>query len=131
MAFECTLVTPEQQAFSDKISQAILPAHDGMIGILTDRAPLLVKLAMGPLRLDSAGGQKQTFLIEGGVAQMKSNKLTILTQRATPASQITAQAGQAEIDAAQKIQGDDPKSAAERRRHLERARAIQQMAGGR
>ena len=49
MAFECVVVTPEQQAFSDKIAQAILPAHDGMIGILTDRAPLLIKLAKGPL----------------------------------------------------------------------------------
>jgi F0F1-type ATP synthase epsilon subunit len=85
MAFECVVVTPEQQAFSDKIAQAILPAHDGMIGILTDRAPLLVKLAKGPLRLDRPNGQKITFQIQGGIAQMKSNKLTILTPKAAPA----------------------------------------------
>lgn len=83
MAFECVVVTPEKQAFSEKIAQAILPAHDGMMGILTGRAPLLVKLAKGPLRLDLPGGQKTTFQIQGGIAQMKSNKLTILTPKAT------------------------------------------------
>jgi F-type H+-transporting ATPase subunit epsilon len=85
MAFECVVVTPEQQAFSEKIAQAIMPAHDGMIGILTDRAPLLIKLAKGPLRLDLTNGQKINFEIQGGIAQMKSNKLTILTPKATTA----------------------------------------------
>jgi F-type H+-transporting ATPase subunit epsilon len=85
MAFECVVVTPEHQAFSEKVAQAIMPAHDGMIGILTDRAPLLIKLAKGPLRLDLANGQKVNFEISGGIAQMKSNKLTILTPKATGA----------------------------------------------
>ena len=83
MAFECVVVTPEHQAFSEKIAQAIMPAHDGMIGILTDRAPLLIKLAKGPLRLDLANGQKTILQIQGGIAQMKSNKLTILTPKAS------------------------------------------------
>ncbi|HEY1684538.1 MAG TPA: F0F1 ATP synthase subunit epsilon [Tepidisphaeraceae bacterium] len=85
MAFECVVVTPEQQAFADKISQAIIPAHDGMMGILTDRAPILVKLAKGPLELDTTNGQKIRFEIQGGIAQMKDNKLTILTPKATAA----------------------------------------------
>ena len=45
MAFKCVVVTPEQQMFDETITQAIVPAHDGKVGILTDRAPLLVKLA--------------------------------------------------------------------------------------
>ena len=57
MAFHCTIVTPEAQALDENIVQAVIPAHDGLIGILTDRAPLLVKLGIGPLRIDLAGGQ--------------------------------------------------------------------------
>src|SRR3954447_21197250 len=91
MAFQCTIVTPEAQALDESISQAILPAHDGLIGILTDRAPLLVKLGVGPLRVDLAGGQRRFFLVDGGVAQMKDNKLTVLTTVATPASEIDAE----------------------------------------
>jgi F-type H+-transporting ATPase subunit epsilon len=80
MAFSCVVVTPEQQVLDESLTQAILPAADGLLGILTDRAPLLAKLGKGPLRLDLASGQKRFFQIDGGVAQMKDNKLTILTQ---------------------------------------------------
>jgi F0F1-type ATP synthase epsilon subunit len=51
---------------------------------LTHRAPLLAKLGKGPLRLDLASGQRKLFRIQGGIAQMKDNRLTILTQTATP-----------------------------------------------
>jgi F-type H+-transporting ATPase subunit epsilon len=82
MAFACVVVTPEQQVLSESLTQAIIPAADGLLGILTDRAPLLAKLAKGPLRLDLASGQTKLFQIDGGVAQMMDNKLTILTQAA-------------------------------------------------
>ena len=85
MSFRCVVVTPEQQAMDETIEQAILPAHDGLMGILTDRAPLLVKLGNGPLRIDLPGGQSRTYQIKGGIAQMKSNNLTVLTTEATPA----------------------------------------------
>ena len=55
-------------------------------------ALLLVKLGVGPLRLDLSGGQRQLFLIDGGVAQMKDNRLTILStsaMAARPKSMIT------------------------------------------
>jgi F-type H+-transporting ATPase subunit epsilon len=82
MSFQCTLVTPEQQVLDELITQAIIPAHDGLVGILTDRAPLLVKLGAGPLRLDLPNKTSKEFKITGGVAQMKDNKLTILTPSA-------------------------------------------------
>ena len=67
MSFQCVLVTPEQQLFDETVTQAIVPAHDGQVGILTDRAPLLVKLGIGALQLDLAGGQRRTLFIEGGL----------------------------------------------------------------
>jgi F0F1-type ATP synthase epsilon subunit len=86
MSFRCVIVTPEQQELDESASQVILPAHDGQIGILTDRAPLLVKLGKGLLRVDLPAGQKKFFQVRGGVAQMKDNKLTILTEESKPAS---------------------------------------------
>src|SRR5665213_3792491 len=96
MAFQCTIVTPEQQALDESVQQVIIPAHDGLIGILTGRAPLLVRLAMGPLRVDLAGGQQRHFLVDGGVAQMKDHKLTVLTTLAKPASELDAATARAE-----------------------------------
>src|SRR3954470_12150381 len=129
MAFQCTIVTPEAQALDESIQQAILPAHDGLIGILTDRAPLLVKLGVGPLRVDLAAGQQRYFLVDGGVAQMKDNKLTVLTTVATPASEIDAETARAEYAEAIARQPTDAKTAEIRQHQLERARAAQSLAG--
>jgi F-type H+-transporting ATPase subunit epsilon len=85
MSFRCVIVTPEQQEMDESASQVILPAHDGQMGILTNRAPLLVKLGKGVLRVDLAGGQRKFLHVRGGVAQMKDNKLTVLTEEAKPA----------------------------------------------
>ena len=132
MAFQCTVVTPEQQAFDASISQAILPAHDGLVGILTGRAPLLVKLGLGPLRIDLPGGKSREFLVDGGVAQMKDNKLTVLTGEATPAGELSAEAAKAEYDAAAARTTTDAFSAKEREKQMERARVKQRIvAGGR
>ncbi len=129
MAFQCVVVTPEQQVMDESLTQAIVPAHDGLIGILTDRAPLLVKLGAGPLRVDLANGQKRYFFIDGGVAQMKDNKLTILTQDAIAAQEVDAEAARAEYAEAVARRITDQKSYEEREHLLQRARGMQQVVG--
>ena len=131
MAFKCVVVTPEQQMFDETITQAIVPAHDGQVGILTDRAPLLVKLGAGELRLDLAGGQSRRFFIDGGIAQMKDNLLTILTKEALTPDQINAESARAEEAEATAMRITDQKSYDDRQHRLQRAKAMQEMAGRR
>lgn len=128
MAFQCVIVTPEQQAFDERITQAIVPAHDGQVGIRTDRAPLLVKLGIGALQLDLAGGQRRTLFIEGGIAQMKDNRLTIVTNEAIEPSAIDAEAARAEFAEATAQRVTDQKSHDDRQRRLQRARVMQELA---
>jgi len=130
MSFQVVVVTPEQQVLDETVTQAILPAHDGQIGILTNRAPLLVKLGQGPMQLDLAGGGKsKQFYVEGGIAQMKDNKLTVLTQVAIPAEQVSAETARAELAEATAARITDQKSFEDRQRRLGRARAMEAMAG--
>lgn len=128
MAFECSVVTPEQMLFEGSIMQAIVPAHDGLIGILTDRAPLLVKLGVGPLRLDIGQNQSEFFFVDGGVAQMKDNRLTILTTEASRASEVDYEAARAEYSEAVAMKIPDEAAFEKRQHQLERARAKQQIA---
>jgi F-type H+-transporting ATPase subunit epsilon len=123
MSFKCVVVTPEQQVLDETISQAIIPAHDGSVGILTDRAPMLVKLGQGPLQLDLAGGQKRSYYIEGGVAQVKDNKLTILTSHAIPAAELSAESARAELAEAEARKTTDAAGSEDRQKQLARARA--------
>ena len=129
MPFRCVIVTPEQQVLDESLTQAILPAHDGLVGILTDRAPLLAKLGQGPLRVDLAGGQTRHYYVEGGIAQMKDNRLTILTDEATPAGEIDAEAARAEYAEAVARKITEQHTYEDRERQLARARAKQQLAG--
>ena len=128
MAFQCVIVTPDQQAFDERITQAIVPAHDGQIGILTDRAPLLVKLGIGALQLDIVNGQRRTLFIEGGIAQMKDNRLTIVTNEAIDPAEIDAETARAEFAEASAQVATDEKSQADRQRRLQRARVMQELA---
>jgi F-type H+-transporting ATPase subunit epsilon len=129
MPFQCTLVTPEQQVLDETVQQAIVTAHDGLIGILTGRSPLLVKLGIGPLRIDLPSGQKRYFFVDGGVAQMKDNKLTILSPDAAPASAINPETARAEYAEAQARRPTDPKTAKDRDHQMARAKAKQAIAG--
>lgn len=131
MPFQCTVVTPEQQVFDQTVTQAILPAHDGQIGILTDRAPLLVKIGLGTLRLDVQGGKSQEFFVDGGIAQMKDNRLTVLSEEATPAADIDVDAARAEYAEAEARVPTDERTREDRTHAMRRARAKQELATAR
>jgi F-type H+-transporting ATPase subunit epsilon len=128
MALQCELVTPEQQVLDEPITQAIVPAHDGLVGIRTGRAPLLVKLGLGPLRLDLVNGQQRFFYIDGGVAQVKNNRITILTDQAEASGEIDMEAARAEYAEASARRITDDQSFEQRQRALQRSRTKQEMA---
>lgn len=128
MSFQCTIVTPDQQLLDQTVTQAILPAHDGQIGILTSRAPLLVKLGLGKLQIDLAGGRRQTYLVDGGIAQMKDNRLTVLTAAAWSPADLDAATARAEYDQVASSQPTDKRGMEERQRKLNRAKLKQELA---
>jgi F-type H+-transporting ATPase subunit epsilon len=128
MAFQCVIVTPEAQVFDQQVTQAIVPAHDGLVGILTDRAPLLVKLGIGALQLDATQGGRRTLFINGGIAQMKDNQLTIVTDEALEPSAIDAETARAELAEATAQVTTDQKSFDDRQRRMQRARVMQELA---
>jgi F-type H+-transporting ATPase subunit epsilon len=130
MSFRCVVVTPEQQTLDETVTQAILPAHDGLIGIQTNRAPLLVKLGIGPLRIDLAGGQSRSYFIDGGIAQMKDNNLTILTTQALAPEEINVESARAEVAEAEARRITDIKTGEERERAIARGREKQKLAAG-
>ena len=131
MSFKCTVVTPEEQVLDETVTQAILPAHDGQLGILTGRAPILIKLGAGPLRVDVQGGQSRTFFVDGGIAQMKGDKLTVLTDEATPAAEIDLESAKAELAEASARIPTDEKTRKDRDRAMRRARAKQALVASR
>ena len=127
MSFKCVVVTPDAQIADETVTQVILPAHDGEIGILTNRSPLLVKLGVGQLRLDVQGGGMKLFFVDGGIAQMKDNKLTVLTDDAMTPEDINLETARAEYAEAQAMKISDAKSYEKRARGLARGTVKQRL----
>ncbi len=80
-SIHCKLVTPAAALLDDQVVYARVPLHDGLMGFQPGRAPILAKLGIGELRLDTAKGSR-SFLVEDGFIKMAENELTILAERA-------------------------------------------------
>jgi F-type H+-transporting ATPase subunit epsilon len=113
--FQFRLITPQGKLLDGKATYASLPAHDGLMGVLPDRAAMVVKLGVGELQVafegdkGSPGGDK-SYVVEDGFAQMVANRLTVLATRATPAESIVvseAEAALAEANARRATSGPD------------------------
>lgn len=132
-AFRCTLVTPEQQLLDAEVNYASIPAHDGQIGLMHGRAPLMARLGAGALRLDFSDGGTRWYFIGGGFAQMKDNKLSLVADEAAPADEIVRATADAQLRAAleEKAKGDEEID--RKLRAIEKARAkvaLQGKSGG-
>jgi F-type H+-transporting ATPase subunit epsilon len=121
VTFSCAIVTPEGLAFQGEVNFVALPAHDGEIGILRSRAPLLCKLGIGILRL-AVGSERRAWLVDGGFAQMVDDDLTVLTAHAYPPDKLDRAQAEQELDQALAMKITDDASARSRDEALARAR---------
>ncbi|MCP3994257.1 MAG: ATP synthase F1 subunit epsilon [bacterium] len=104
--FHCSVVTPERAVLECDATSAVFPAHDGEVGILPRRAPLLCRLGTGILRVETEG-KPQRFFIDGGFGQMVDNKLTLLTEQARATDEIKLEAARQALDDARALPVED------------------------
>ena len=128
--FSCSVITPERKLLEIDATFVALPAHDGEIGILVNRAPLVCKLGAGSLRVESPAGN-QTLFVDGGFAQVVRNRLAVLTEDARPASELSSSAAEQALAEARAMKITDEPSFLARDRAMRRARAQLSLAGRR
>lgn len=95
--FHCTIVTPSEAVFDDEVSYVSFPAWDGQLGVMDGRSPLLARLGIGPLRVERPEGESRWFLVEGGFAQVHEGTVTILTEHAAAAEDLSAEEAEAAL----------------------------------
>ena len=119
--FACSVVTPEGVVAETEARFVVLPAHDGEIGVLHDRAPLFCKLDVGRLRIETTD-EKSVFFVDGGFAEMVNNQLTILTEDARRPDELDREAAEKGLSEAKSMSVTDETSFLARQRALKRAR---------
>ncbi len=118
----CNLITPDAQLLDCAATFVAIPGHDGQFGFLKNRAPLLCKLGVGELRIDTDDGTRRYF-VDGGFAQMLSNTLNVLTERAEAAGDIDIASADEELRKALSLTVSEAGSAEARDLAVRRARA--------
>lgn len=118
--FECSVITPERKVLECDAKFVSFPAHDGELGILRKRAPLVCKLGIGPLRITTDDG-KHTFFIDEGFAQVHQNRLTILTEQARKIDELDAEQAQQALVEARAMKISDEESYLSRGKAVSRA----------
>jgi F-type H+-transporting ATPase subunit epsilon len=124
---QCIVVTPESTVLDEQVDFVALPLYDGEIGIAPGRAPMIGRLGYGELRLATAGKTKR-FYVDSGFVQVSDNVVSVLTNRALPASAIDTQAAQEQLAQALARKTDSEESMATRERLQRQARGQLQVA---
>jgi F-type H+-transporting ATPase subunit epsilon len=120
---ECVVVTPERTLFDALVDFVALPLYDGELGVLPGRTPLIGRLGFGELRTKD-GGETRRYFVDGGFAQVRDDVVTILTNRALPASDVDPSAAAAELEKAQARVATTDFDQADKSKALARARAM-------
>ncbi len=95
--FHCSIVTPTETVFDDQVEYVSFPAWDGQHGVMPGQSPLLSRLGYGSLRVDLPDGGSRWYLLESGFAQVQGGALTLLTDRATPAADLSVEQADAQL----------------------------------
>jgi F-type H+-transporting ATPase subunit epsilon len=95
---KCVVVTPEEAVLDETTDLVVVPMYDGELGILPGHTPLIGRLGAGELRLKGASGLKRYF-VDGGFVQVRSDEVTLLTQKAIAAGDIDATKVEAQVNA--------------------------------
>ncbi len=79
---QVAVVSPERVLFDGEASALVVPAYDGLIGILPRHAPMLALLGKGILKVRLKGGGEQRFRVSGGFVQVRANTVRLVAEEA-------------------------------------------------
>ncbi len=126
MPFEPTIVTPEGQAYQDRVERVVLPGREGEFGVLTNHERFLAPLRVGTVEILTDEAALYAAVADG-FAEVDGESVTVLVDSCELEHEIDAARAGAAVAAAQqyleKAAGnDDPERYQQFEAALERAR---------
>jgi F-type H+-transporting ATPase subunit epsilon len=97
---EVHVVTPEREVWTGSAEMLIARGVEGELGIMAGHEPMLVQLAIGPLRIHREGGQLLAAVVDGGFLHVGTHES--LTRADVLASQAEL-AAEIDVDAARRV----------------------------
>ncbi len=76
------IVTPDKKVFEGEIKSVRVPGRKGSFQVLKDHAPIISTLENGPVIMVDMEGKETILEIDGGVIEVKANKIILLADSA-------------------------------------------------
>lgn len=96
------VVAPEREVWSGEADLVVAKGTDGDVGIMPGHAPMLISLAIHPLRVTQPDGAVQVVLVDGGFLHVTSTeegtRIDVLAEHAALPQEIDASAAEARLD---------------------------------
>ena len=121
------IITPEKLVFDGEVEELVAPGQMGEFGVLPGHVPFLSVLHPGRLRFKTGESGESTLIIHGGLADVKDDTVSILTDRSEDPEEVDATAARKDAATLQKeldeLQDAEPEEREELDRKLRIARA--------
>ncbi|HYZ83344.1 MAG TPA: F0F1 ATP synthase subunit epsilon [Bryobacteraceae bacterium] len=98
--FLLEVATPERLVIREEVTEAQIPAQNGMIGVLPDHAALLSNLGIGELSYVQ-GPERNSMVVADGWVEIRDNHVRVLAGRAEKADEIDVARAQAAMKRAE------------------------------
>ena len=101
MSLDVHIVTPEREVWAGEVQELIARGVDGEVGILGGHAPLLVQLAIGPIRMLREAGEVAA-VVDGGFLHVSTHegvtRADVLASHAELAEEIDLSAARGRLE---------------------------------
>ena len=99
MSLTLRVLAPDQSVFDDTADEIILPSTTGLLGVLPGHISMVTAIDFGVLRV-LRNGNWDSIALTGGFAEVESNEVTVLVNKAEMGKNIDSVKAEAELEQA-------------------------------
>ena len=99
MTLTLRVLAPDQSVFDDTADEIILPSTTGLLGVLPGHISMVTAIDFGVLRV-LRNGNWDSIALTGGFAEVESNEVTVLVNKAEMGKNIDSVKAEAELEQA-------------------------------
>ena len=99
MTLTLRVLAPDQSVFDDTADEIILPSTTGLLGVLPGHISMVTAIDFGVLRVFK-NGTWDSIALTGGFAEVESNEVTVLVNKAEMGKNIDSVQAEAELEKA-------------------------------
>lgn len=100
--FKLSVVAPDRSVVEVETTSVVAPGLEGYFGVMAGHQPVISALRAGIIEFVAIDGMRHYIAIGGGFAEFSMNKMTVLADDASMASEIELAAVEHELDEARK-----------------------------